>query len=77
MNDTVTKTYRVVATELIRRTYLVTTPGDESHAAALAEAGDFGARPNESVQLLEDEDVLCDVSIDSVACSAPAEGSTA
>jgi hypothetical protein len=57
------KTYRVEVAELLRRTYLVTTPGGEQRAAELAEESDYGAPLSESVELLEDHDFVCDFSI--------------
>jgi hypothetical protein len=59
---TTTKTYRVEVSELLRRTYLVTTSGHESRAAELAESGDYGLT-GETVELLEDADLVCDFSL--------------
>jgi hypothetical protein len=68
MNATTANTYRVVTVELLRRTYEVTTPGDEARAVELAEQGDYGAPVEERVELLDD--VVCDCSIIEVICES-------
>jgi hypothetical protein len=69
-------TYRVVTDEKLRRTYLVTTSGDEARAAELAQTGDYGLR-DETVELQEDYDNVCDVSILEVVIVDVLEGSPA
>jgi hypothetical protein len=54
MSVTASKTYIVETAELLWRTYVVTTPGDEARARLLAAEGDYGAPPDESVELAEE-----------------------
>jgi hypothetical protein len=64
-----TKIYTVEVSELLRRTYVVTTPGDEARAAELAEEGDYGVTGSgETVKLLEGCDLVCDFSIIGISC---------
>ncbi len=55
--------YVVDVVETIRRRYIVTTTGDESRAAKLAQMGDYGSNLGETVELIEDFDnvIACDV----------------
>jgi hypothetical protein len=57
------RTYTVLATQLLRRTYRVTTAGGEDRAAQLAEEGNDGAPSGERVELIEDDDQVCDYSL--------------
>lgn len=54
MSVTTPKTYTVEASEVLQRTYIVTTPGDESRAAQLAQEGDYGTPTSEAVELLDE-----------------------
>lgn len=72
MSTETATTYTVTTAELVRRTYFVTTAGGEARAAELAAGDDYGLTTGETVEHLEGQDEVVDVSV--VEIGRTAEG---